>query len=253
MLNVIPLPIFDDNYIWIVERNRRVVAVDPGDAAPLMDWLQAQGFTLDAVLVTHHHNDHTGGLPALLAASPQLPVYGPASIAMVNHALGDGDRVTLLDEHFDVIATPGHTQDHLCYHGAGLLFSGDTLFAAGCGRLFEGTPAQMQASLQRLAELPDATLVCCTHEYTLANLQFASAAETGSAALAARVAAEAGKRAQNRPTLPSTIALEKATNPYLRCDEPALIASALAHGADGKDPLAVFTALRNWKNTFRPS
>ncbi|SMC28780.1 hydroxyacylglutathione hydrolase [Andreprevotia lacus DSM 23236] len=251
MFNVIPLPIFEDNYIWIIEHRRQVVAVDPGDAAPLMDWLQAQGFTLAAVLITHHHHDHVDGLPALRSAWPNLPVYGPRGLTNITHPLDDGATAPVLGHAFDVLATPGHTLDHLSYYGAGLLLCGDTLFAGGCGRLFEGTPAQMHASLLRLAALPDDTLVCCTHEYTLANLAFAQAADPANAALTARIATETAKRAANRPTLPSTIALEKATNPYLRCSEPALIASARKQGATSDAPEVVFAALRNWKNHFR--
>ncbi|WP_432719322.1 hydroxyacylglutathione hydrolase [Jeongeupia wiesaeckerbachi] len=250
MLKLIPLPIFDDNYIWVLHDHRRALAVDPGLAAPLEDFLAAQGLQLSALLVTHHHHDHTGGLAELLASRPDLPVYGPARIAAVNRPLDGGETITVLDQAFEVIAVPGHTLDHLAYHAAPWLFCGDTLFAAGCGRLFEGTPTQMHASLARLGALPADTLVCCTHEYTLSNLKFARAVEPGNAALREREVTEQARRAQGLPTLPSNMALERATNPYLRCSEPGVIGAARHHGATDDTEPEVFAAIRRWKDHF---
>ncbi|AOY02256.1 hydroxyacylglutathione hydrolase [Jeongeupia sp. USM3] len=245
-----PLPIFDDNYIWVLHDDRHALAVDPGLAAPLERFLAGRGLQLAALLVTHHHHDHTGGLAGLVAARPGLPVYGPARVAGVNRPLTGGETVTALGRDFDVLAVPGHTLDHLAYHAAPWLFCGDTLFAAGCGRLFEGTPAQMHASLSRLAALPGDTLVCCTHEYTLSNLKFARAVEPGNADLRERETVEQARRARGLPTLPSSMALERATNPYLRCAEPGVIGAARHHGAIDDTGEEVLAAIRRWKDTF---
>jgi hydroxyacylglutathione hydrolase len=229
------------------------VVVDPGDARPVIDVLERENLSLVAILITHHHADHQGGVAALLERS-LCPVFGPAaeSITGLTQPLRGGETIRLnaLDTEFRVLPVPGHTLGHLAYYGAGCVFCGDTLFGAGCGRLFEGSPAQMLDSLERLAALPDDTAVYCAHEYTEANLRFALAVEAGNRTLRARVDEVAVTRAKGLPTVPSTIALEKATNPFLRCSEPAVIASAKNREAGISGSLQVFTALREWKNVY---
>lgn len=251
-----PVPAFKDNYIWCVAaRDGAAVVVDPGDARPVLDHLRARKLRLAAVLITHHHADHIGGLPELLDAVGPFPVHGPADdrIEAISHVVADGDQVRLASPalDFEVIAVPGHTRSHIAFHGHGLLFCGDTLFAGGCGRLFEGTPGQMHASLQRLAALPGDTRVCCAHEYTLSNLHFAAEVDPGNARLERWSREAADRRAAGEPTLPTTLELERATNPFLRCEEPALTASASARAGHAlADPAEVFAALREWKNVF---
>lgn len=256
---IIPVPAFTDNYIWLLRDGGRAVVVDPGDADPVAAALDAAGLALDAILVTHHHADHVGGV-AGLAARWRVPVLGPAHEAIpgCTRALDDGDAVELptVGARLTALHVPGHTRGHIAYAGtvggARVVFCGDTLFAAGCGRLFEGTPAQMAVSLARLAALPGDTAVCCAHEYTLANLQFAQAVEPDSAALAARAERDRARRARGEPTLPSTIAEERATNPFLRCAEPAVRAAAQSWaGAPLEADVEVFAALRRWKDGFR--
>lgn len=247
------LPAFDDNYIWLLrDAGGRALVVDPGDAAPVR---AALGDTPPlAILLTHHHGDHIGGVAALLARWPDTPVFAPHDdrIPQATQRVADGDRITVGDWRFEVLAVPGHTRSHVAYHGEGLLFCGDTLFSLGCGRMFEGTPAQMQASLARLAALPGDTRVCCAHEYTLGNAAFALVVEPGNPALQERVAAVRALRAAGRPTLPTTLAEERACNPFLRCDAPAVRAAAEAHaGHPLADAAAVFGALRAWKDGFR--
>ncbi|MEK8033344.1 hydroxyacylglutathione hydrolase [Ideonella sp. DXS29W] len=256
-MNLVALPAFADNYIWMLHDGREALVVDPGDAAPVLDALSRLGLALTGILVTHHHGDHVGGL-AELQAVLRGPVHGPAREAMpvpvVPHQAGEHVRWQGID--FAVLDVPGHTAGHIAYYaeaapGGPLLFCGDTLFSGGCGRLFEGTPAQMHASLAALAALPSATRVCCAHEYTLSNLRFAHAAEPGNTAVTQHLAHCEALRAQGQATLPSTIGLERLINPFMRCTEPALVETAAAHGANGTGPIEVFAALREWKNNYR--
>jgi hydroxyacylglutathione hydrolase len=258
-LAVLTVPAFKDNYLWIVHDGVHAAVVDPGDAEPILAALQENGLTLTAILLTHHHADHIGGVTRLLELS-NVPVFGPRNeaIAAVNHPLGEGDRVQVpgLALELAVLDVPGHTNGHIAYvrddGQTRWLFCGDTLFGGGCGRLFEGTPAQMAASLAKLAALPDDTLVFCAHEYTLSNLRFAEALEPGNRALQMRIAHDSQLRGTHLPTIPSTIAIEKATNPFLRTGEPAIVDSLAAAGRvnPGADPVTVFAALRAWKNVF---
>lgn len=247
------IPAFRDNYIWLLRYGRMAVVVDPGEAAPVEQILVEEGLDLAAILVTHHHADHQGGIAAL-AARHQPAVYGPGaeSITGLTQPLLGGETLELpgLQASVKVLAVPGHTSGHLAYLIGQRLFCGDTLFGAGCGRLFEGTPEQMAASLQRLAALPDATEIYCAHEYTEMNLRFALAVEPENPAIQQRVVDAAAMRARGAPTLPSTLALEKATNPFLRCSVPAVVAAAQAHGAATNDPVTVFAAIRSWRNEF---
>jgi hydroxyacylglutathione hydrolase len=264
---IVPIPAFADNYIWAMVAAHQCVVVDPGDAAPVLEFLAAHELALHAILVTHHHADHVGGV-AELTTRWQVPVYGPAAenIARVSHTLREGDSVALpqfVDQPFRVMEVPGHTRGHIAYVSGDILFCGDTLFAAGCGRLFEGTAAQLHHSLTRLAALPGNTRVFCTHEYTLANLRFALHVDADNSDLLARNFVEYERRAQGEPTLPSTIALERATNPFLRCATRPIADAARAHLAQSQtapanlllatqsDEVNVFALLRQWKNEFR--
>ena len=247
------IPAFKDNYIWLLRKGASAVVVDPGDADPVLKILDREKLVLDSILITHHHKDHQGGVARLLEFSP-AQVFGPAqeSITGRTHALRGGERIWLssLGTTMQVIAVPGHTQGHLAYFGHGCLFCGDTLFAGGCGRIFEGSPAQMHDSLVRLAALPDDTLIYCAHEYTEANLRFALAVEPGNRSLARRANEAAVLRAKGMATVPSTLAMEKATNPFLRCQVPEVLAAVRGRGSQADDEVAVFTAIREWKNTF---
>ncbi len=249
-----PVPAFNDNYLWLLAQGADAAIVDPGDAVPVEQALERDGLTLRTILVTHHHPDHVGGV-AQLAAATGAHVYGPRRerIPALGTPLVEGDRIEVLGTRFEVIEVPGHTSGHIAYYsaGPGLLFCGDTLFAAGCGRLFEGTPEQMNNSLGKLAALPPATRVYCAHEYTLANLRFARAVEPANARIAQRQAACEAQRARGEPTVPSRIEEELATNPFLRCDEPAVrfAAEAQQPGA-GRSAVATFAAIRAWKNRF---
>jgi hydroxyacylglutathione hydrolase len=248
------VPAFKDNYIWVLEEGGNAVAVDPGDDAPVERFLQDRGLALTAVLATHHHADHVGGLPAL-AKHWKCPTFGPAREveAHLDRRLAEGERFDVpgLRLQLEAIDIPGHTAGHIALAGGGILFCGDTLFACGCGRLFEGTPAQMVDSLAKLARLPGDTRVYCGHEYTIANIGFAEAVEPGNRALAERGKRDAAKRERGLPTLPSTIAEELATNPFLRCGEPEVVASAERRaGRKLSSPVEVFAEIRAWKNSF---
>jgi hydroxyacylglutathione hydrolase len=254
MWHIHAVPAFRDNYIWALENGREAAVVDPGDAAPVEAFLARRGLELAAVLATHHHADHVGGLPAL-AAHWRCPTFGPARevTADLDHRFREGDRFSVprLELSMEVLDIPAHTAGHIAFYGGGMVFCGDTLFACGCGRLFEGSAAQMMASLAKLARLPGETQVYCGHEYTLANIRFAEAVEPGNAVLRERKARESAKRERAEPTLPSTIADELNTNPFLRCGEPEVIASAEAHaGRRLGTPVEVFAELREWKNGF---
>jgi len=252
MLDIVPIPAFRDNYMWTLRDGKSAAVVDPGEAAPIQAFLAKEKLTLVAILATHHHPDHVGGIAELIAET-RVPVFGPRGepIPELTHPVGQGDKADIpaLGACFDVLGIPGHTRAHVAYYGLGSLFCGDTLFACGCGRVFEGTPEQMLASLMRLAALPDATKVYCGHEYTLANIQFARAVDPGNAELAAREARVRALRDAGKPSLPSTLGEERATNPFLRCAEPAVVDSANKYlGARVADPARVFAAIREWKN-----
>ena len=254
-MKLLALPAFADNYIWMLHDDARAVVVDPGDAAPVVHALERLQLQLVGILVTHHHGDHTGGVDALRPGL-QGPVYGPAHerIPGPYEALREGDTLQVLGLNFDVIDVPGHTLGHIAYAEqtatAPWLFCGDTLFSAGCGRLFEGSPAQMHQSLSKLAALPDDTQVCCTHEYTLSNLRFAAAVEPDGEEIRQHQQHCESLRAQGLPTLPSNMALERRINPFLRCTEPAVVRAARAQGAESDLPVDVLAALRAWKNRF---
>lgn len=257
MLTLIPIPAFADNYLWLLHDGQQALVVDPGDAAPVQRVLQDNGLALSAILVTHHHADHTGGVNALRDASG-AKVYGPANerIPQPFAPLVEGDSISALGLDFQVFDVPGHTSGHIAYYtpnmnGQPLLFCGDTLFSGGCGRLFEGTPAQMLASLAKLAALPGHTAVCCTHEYTLSNLRFAVAADPANQELRNYQMHCENLRQQHQPTLPTSIAQELLINPFLRTRQPALISSARHVDAAAHDEVSVFAAIRQWKNTFK--
>jgi hydroxyacylglutathione hydrolase len=257
-VTVMAVPAFKDNYLWLIHDSEHAAVVDPGDAGPILEALAAHKLALTAILLTHHHADHIAGVPQLLARY-KVPVFGPRNdgIKGLTQALSDGDRVAVpgLDLELEVLDVPGHTRGHIAYvrrTGPHWLFCGDTLFAGGCGRLFEGSPVQMVQSLSKLAALPEDTLVYCAHEYTLANLRFAAQVDPDNPALRLRLADDSAKRAAGLPTVPSNIGVEKATNPFLRYQEAGIVRALEQAGklAPGSGPVQAFAALREWKNNF---
>jgi hydroxyacylglutathione hydrolase len=254
-VSVFPIKAFNDNYIWCLHNQTHCVVVDPGDAAPVIAYCKDNQLTLSGILITHHHWDHTGGIDALLAAFPNIPVYGPQNkeIKQITVRLSQGDNVELanLDVKFSVLEVPGHTLDHIAYYGDTGLFCGDTLFSAGCGRLFEGTPQQMFDSLAKLTALPANTAVYCTHEYTMANIAFAEAVEPNNQALKAYKNWAMQQREKNSPTLPSSIHKELSVNPFIRCDSPELVTNVSQNlGSRLTSEQEIFASLRSWKDNF---
>ncbi|MDT8364597.1 MAG: hydroxyacylglutathione hydrolase [Nitrosomonas sp.] len=254
MITIHPVRAFKDNYVWIIHNQRFAVIVDPGDAPPVSLYLRQHKLQPVAIFCTHHHNDHTGGNTALVQEF-SIPVYGPAHerVPACEHALIDGETVLIqkLAAEFSVLDVPGHTAGHIAFYGHNALFCGDTLFSCGCGRIFEGSAQQMYASLQKLVNLPDETEIYCAHEYTLANIEFARMIDPDNTALLEFEKVCRQKLANNLPTLPSSLAIERTINPFLRCDQTSIINRASQHhGQPLEDPVSVFSVLRNWKNSF---
>lgn len=252
MLTIHPLPALQSNYIHIAAQNQSAVVVDPGAAAPALDFLARQRLTLAAALLTHRHADHIGGVAEVLAAHPGARVIAPENTWDGAEVVRDNDQVVLLDGALTLraIATPGHTREHLAFYGAGVLFCGDALFGCGCGKVFEGTMAQMRQSLAKLRELPGETLAYCGHEMTAANIRFARAVDPDNKILRARAREVAALRADGRPTVPFSLAGECAANPFLRWDDPAVVAAAQRRDPAAQTPDAIFAALRRWKDSF---
>jgi len=260
-LCITSIPAFNDNYFWLISRGNKALVIDPGDASPVESTLRDQGLELIAIVLTHRHADHIGGVPALLAnGRDPIPVYGPASqaIACVTHPLAGGAQLYIdeLSIELDVIDVPGHTAEHIAYFGdfeeGPALFCGDTLFATGCGRLFDGTPEQMVESLSRLMKLPPETRIYCAHEYTLANIKFARVVEPGNQDLQVWEQSAHALRDADLSTIPTTLGHEMRTNPFLRWNEPEirLSASTRAPGAQ-LDGVSTFAIIREWKNGFK--
>jgi len=256
MFAIEPIPAFTDNYIWCLHDGSTAWIVDPGDAAPVIDFINSRHLHLRGILITHHHPDHIGGVNALCDRFALTTIFGPDNPAIdgITHVLREGDVITVLGQQLAVLEVPGHTLDHIAYLSTQLqppaLFCGDTLFAAGCGRLFEGSPEQMFASLSKFKKLVPTTRIYCTHEYTQANLRFAQAVEPDNLALKQRAQSADDVRANDQPTLPSTLALELETNPFLRTQQPAVRAAALRHNAQSASEVEIFAAIRRWKDQF---
>lgn len=255
-LQIIPIPAFKDNYIWLIHNSITAAIVDPGDPEPALAYLKELGLNLTTILITHHHQDHIGGVDSLIETFPDVKVYAPKleQFNFKHHEVAEGECIILADLKLalEVIDLPGHTLGHVAYYHhsqptGSLLFCGDTLFGAGCGRLFEGTPEQMLTSLQKLAALPAETAVYCTHEYTLHNIKFALSLEPNNPDLLKRQQETIGLRNKQLPSLPSTIALELSTNPFLRYQSLEIKASlGLKNGSD----LQIFSATRELRNHY---
>ncbi|WP_372882727.1 hydroxyacylglutathione hydrolase [Psychromonas sp.] len=255
MVNVITIKAFQDNYIWLIKdsQSQHCIIVDPGDAAPVLLLVENEQLIIDAILLTHHHADHTGGVQTLIAQDENILIYSKNKMFQSSQLVAEGDTISFFDGRFSlqVMEVPGHTLDHVAFYNKQLLFCGDSLFSGGCGRVFEGSFGQMFSALSRLADLDDKTKVYCAHEYTQNNLIFAHHIEPKNVALLNYIQQVSKKRQQGLPTIPSTVGLEKAINPFLRCDQQTVINNLQAHlGEEIRDPLSCFAALRNYKNDF---
>ena len=251
-MNLTSIPALQDNYIWVLNDDAgRCLIVDPGEAAPVLAAIAQNGWQPEAILLTHHHNDHTGGVPELLARYPGLAVYGPEETREKGAKIivAEGDNVSVLGHNFRVIATPGHTLGHICFFSVPYLFCGDTMFSGGCGRLFEGTPEQMYQSFEKLNALPEETLVCCAHEYTLTNMKFAQHILPNDAAIEDYLNKVKQLRAKNQPTLPVTLQNERRINVFLRTEDPDLI-TVIAKETTLQQPNTRFAWLRSKKDAF---
>ncbi|PTQ85308.1 hydroxyacylglutathione hydrolase [Nitrosomonas ureae] len=257
MLNIHPVPAFKDNYIWIAHNRNYAIIIDPGTAVPVIEYLRLKKLQPSAILITHHHSDHTGGIAELLQLF-DIPVYGPGneSIAAITNPVQQNDIVNLpeISLNLTVLDTPGHTRGHIAYYGSDpwhMIFCGDTLFSCGCGRIFEGSATQLYQSLQKISRLPDATLIYCAHEYTLGNIAFARTVNPENKKLNEFAITAQELRHKNIPTIPTTLSLEKAINPFLRCEHQPIINSAQNYSAQPmQNPDNVFKVLREWKNKF---
>ena len=253
--NITPLKAFTDNYIWVWQHDSAAIVVDPGEATVVQAFLRQHDLTLHGIWITHHHHDHTGGIAALRHEWPNCPVYGPASVPEVSHPVMEGSQLQAPGGlSCSVYETPGHTANHLSYHCGQHVFCGDTLFSAGCGRVFDSTASQLYTTLQRLAALQDDTLLYPAHEYTLSNLQFALAVEPGNPTIADKIHDVKICRAAALPTLPCRLEQERQYNPFLRSHHPEIRKNTIAYAPDTEpSETGIFTALREWKNHFRTS